>query len=93
MYDDVPEPGDQFALHAPPEGDLSKLLGVSEFRSASFRIQQFAIWTITDNPSRGGYVGLGMFGFGTGPSEEEMEEIRSFFRKAGISLGRYRALG
>jgi hypothetical protein len=72
--------------------DLLKLLGLSDFQDETFRVQQFAIWTITDNPARDGYVGLGRFVYGTGPEDEEIERIRILFERAGISIDKYRAL-
>lgn len=92
MDDDVPGSGDRFTLEAPPRGDLAKLLAVDGFTDKGFRVQQFAIWTITDDPGRHGYVGLGTFGFGSGPSDGEMDEIRDLFRHAGITTAKYRAL-
>ena len=76
---------------APVLDDLLKVLALPGFADESFRVQQFAIWTITDNPSRGGYVGLGYFGAGSGPSSEEMQRIRELFEQAGIPPERYRA--
>jgi len=72
-------------------GDLLALLKLPEFHQASSRIQQFAVWTITDNPDRNGYVGIGSFGFGSGPTESDIRTIRQLFTHAGISLAKYRA--
>ncbi len=93
MDDDTPGWEDTFTLQTPPTGDLAKLIHTQAFGDSGFRVQQFAVWTITDNPSRHGYVGLGSFGFGSGPSDEEMAEIRALFRQAGIPLAKYRAFG
>lgn len=93
MHDATPGSDDTFTLETAPTGDLAKLLDNPAFADSGFRVQQFAVWTITDNPSRRGYVGLGSFGFGSGPSDGEMEEIRRLFRDAGIPLGKYRAFG
>lgn len=93
MYLDGPDSGDTFRLAAKPgAADLRRLFRVDAFHAADFRVQQFAVWTITDNPSRDGYVGLGYFGVGSGPSNAEMKEIKALFRAAGIDLGKYRAL-
>jgi hypothetical protein len=76
-----------------PHEDLIRLLTEPSFSGQEFRVQQFAIWTITDNPGRYGYVGLSRFGIsGTGPSDEEMELIRQLFTSAGIPLEHYQAL-
>ena len=91
---DAPEESNTLALstEVPPE-DLVKLLYLPDFHEETSRVQQFAIWTITDNPERGGYMGIGYFGMGSGPSDEEMEKIRVLFEKAGISTDKYKALG
>ncbi len=89
----VPEESDGFTIRgAPVPEDLIKLLSLPGFLDETFRVQQFAIWTITDNPGRGEYVGLGYFGAGSGPSDEEMQRIRALFNQAGIPIERYRAL-
>jgi hypothetical protein len=89
----APEESDHFAVNtAPVPKDLIKLLNLPAFLEEPFRVQQFAIWTITDNPPRGGYVGLGYFGVGSGPDEEEMQRIRALFQQAGIPTDRYQAL-
>ena len=77
----------------PPPDDLLRLLQAPEFQKAEFRLQQFSIWTITDNPGRADYVGLGGTGIGTPPSELEFDQIRNLFESAGIDLTGYSALG
>ena len=72
-------------------GDLAKLLSAPEFLRQPYRVQQFAIWTITDDPARKGYTGIGSFGFGSGPSDEELGHIKALFEEAGIDPGDYRA--
>ena len=93
---DAPEESNNLTLstEAPP-GDLIKLLNLPDFHEETYRVQQFAIWTITDNPERDGYIGIvtGFGIFGTGPSDEEIEKIRVLFIKAGISISKYKALG
>ena len=90
---DAPEESDNFTVStAPVPEDLIKLLNLPGFLEEPFRVQQFAIWTITDNPPRGGYVGLGYFGVGSGPSDEEIQSIRALFQQAGIPTERYQAL-
>jgi starvation-inducible outer membrane lipoprotein len=93
MYLNTPDEDDKFAVRkTPASDDLKKLLALSEFRREDFRVQQFAIWTITDNPSREGYVGIGEFGLGSGPDKDELQRIRTLFEKAEISTEKYRAL-
>jgi hypothetical protein len=68
------------------------LLKAPDFAGQTFRVRQFAIWTITDNPTRTGYVGLGSFGIGSGPRDEEIAVIRQLFVKAGLDPTAYLAL-
>jgi len=93
MHLNMPGEGDRFSIRkTPPSDDLKKLVTVPGFHSEPFRVQQFAIWTITDNPDRSGYVEIGETDFGSGPGEEEIQKIRVLFGKAGISTEKYRAL-
>ncbi len=93
MQLDMPGKSDSLSLRMSSDAeDLIKLLNLADFHEETFQVKQFAIWTITDNPRRGEYVGIGYFGAGTGPSDEEMERIRVLFEKAGISTNKYRAL-
>lgn len=96
MHDDQPgETGksDAFSVRAAlAKGDLAKLLKSQGFAEAGFRVQQFAVWTITNNPSRSGYVHLTSFGIGSGPSAADLREIKAMFKDAGITTGAYRAL-
>jgi hypothetical protein len=71
--------------------DLVKLLNLAEFRFETGSVQQFAIWTITDNPSRNGYTSIvDAYGNGSGPTEDEIERIRALFEEAGIDITQYR---
>lgn len=93
MQLDVPSESDSLSLSmTPAPEDLMKLLELSDFHEETFRVRQFAIWTITDNPGRNEYVGIGYFGMGTGPNNEEIGRIRSLFDKAGIRIDKYKAL-
>lgn len=93
MHLDQPGSSDQFGLDpAPTSSALSRLLQVPEFANQTFRVRQFAIWTISDNPTREGYVGLGSFGIGSGPSDPEIETIRQLVVKAGLDPSAYLAL-
>ena len=93
MKRNTPDGSDVFRLDAdPPLSALVKLFKVEAFADLEFRIKQFAVWTITDNPSRTGYVGLGYFGAGSGPSKEELGQIRDLFIEAGLDPDAYRAL-
>jgi hypothetical protein len=94
MHLNTPGPGDSFTAVWPPTiPDLSKLVSSESFiEEENFRVQQFAIWVITDNPPSGNFVGLGSVGTGSGPSEDEMDQIRQLFLQAGVSMEEYRAL-
>ena len=95
MHLDQPGSSDQFGLEtAPSSSALSALLKVPDFSGQTFRVKQFAIWTITDNPPRDGFVRLGSIytGMGSGPSDEEIAAIKQLFVKAGLDLSVYQAL-
>jgi hypothetical protein len=92
---DAPEESNSLALSTVPgPEDLIKLLNLPGLHEETFRVQQFAIWTITDDPERDGYIGIvtGFGIFGTGPSDEEIEKIRVLFIEAGIQISKYKAL-
>ncbi len=75
---------------SPAAQDLQKLLGLAEFIFATNRVQQFAIWTITDNPHKANYVGIETSAGATGgPSNDEITEIRRLFTAAGITPTQY----
>jgi len=75
----------------PMAGDLQKLVSLPDFKSAGFRVRQFAVWTITDDPGRDHYMGIGSFGSGSGPNPANFETIRALFVKAGIDPSKYQA--
>jgi hypothetical protein len=95
MHLDAPESSDTFTIRRTSTSeDLLKLLSVPDFLDETLRVQQFAIWTVTENPNcRANYRGLGTWGFGSGPSEEEMDRIETLFEEAEISTDKYPALG
>lgn len=75
---------------APASEDISKLLNLVDFKDATFRIQQFAVWTITDNPAKDGYTGIGSgYGGYSGPSDAEIESVHALFVAAGIETQKY----
>jgi hypothetical protein len=93
MLRDTPGSSDDFTLSTTPaSASLRKLVATPGFAAADFRVQQFAIWTITNNPASGGYVGLGSFGVGSGPDDTEISQIIALFKEAGIDTSGYRAL-
>jgi hypothetical protein len=95
MHQDQPTGDDTFhVLDNAPVADLVRLLESPDFSDQSGRVQQFAVWTITNNPRRNDYVGLtsGFDIFGTGPDDDEITAIRDLFDTAGIDTTKYRAL-
>ena len=92
MSKSTPTAQDSFTLSVFPASlDLARLVSEPDLLKESFRVQQFAIWTITDNPpSAAGYVGLGSFGTGTGPTLDELAKMRVLFEKAGVNPADYR---
>jgi hypothetical protein len=92
MAKDQPGSDDTFRLvkRALPK-DLVRLLALPDFPDQGFRIQQFAIWTILDDPAPGRFVRLGTLGVGSGPSDDEIAAIRDLFSAAGIDPKGYRA--
>ena len=96
MMLDVPSEDDSFVIRkTSASSDLIKLLKLPEFSKKPFRVQQFAIWTITDNPSTTlDFVGIVEFGYNGwgGPTHDELCTIRAMFEKAGISIEKYPVL-
>jgi hypothetical protein len=88
----TPGTADAFTIRAPQSSDLVKLVELPAYLKESFRVQQFAVWTITDNPAAKSFVGLGSFGTGSGPSAEELAKIKTLFVAAGINPAKYQAL-
>ena len=87
----TPSSSNSFDIKGSGNADLNSLLALSALSRESFRVQQFAIWTLTDNPTRAGFVGLGTGGAGSGPSDDEINSIRSLFQRAGVNPANYRA--
>ncbi|MGZ8514105.1 MAG: hypothetical protein ACXW4H_03325, partial [Candidatus Limnocylindrales bacterium] len=93
MHDAMPESSDTFRVSSSrAPSDLLKLLRLPAFGGEEFRVKQFAIWTITDNPSRSGYVGLSSWVESGGPTKAEFARIVELFGQAEIAAGHYRAL-
>jgi hypothetical protein len=93
MHKNGPSNKDTFTIKsATAPSALLKLMALTDFKKQSFRMQQFAIWTITNNPQRRGYVGIGIFGMGSGPTDDEITLIKQLFTNAGIPTTDYQAL-
>jgi hypothetical protein len=74
--------------------DLVKLVSLPTLLSQTWRVQNFAVWTITNNPNKWGYrqIGYQYTNDFTGPSDSELQTIRSLFQAAGIQTDPYIAL-
>jgi hypothetical protein len=93
MGKNIPGKNDTLALRiAPASGDLGLLLIAQDWDNKKFRVQQFAIWAITDNSTKDKYSYIGLSGTYSVPSYAEMSEIRTLFKATGISTGKYAAL-
>lgn len=85
---------DRFHIVRPSKADLpqdlNKLLLIPSFRKQSFRIKQFAIWIMTDNPTRSelliGSPQGGASQRNSCPTKAELREVRELFQQAGIGL-------
>jgi hypothetical protein len=89
----APEGGETYIVQIQPPGEeLTRLLGLTEFQDSSFRLQQFAVWVFTDNPTSDRFVGLGSTGQGSPPSAGELAQIRQWFEAAGIAIENYSSL-
>jgi len=93
-----PSGSDTFLVQENASGDLSKLLALPGFGHEDGRVQQFAIWTITENPSMADYVDIiATYTSQTGqqttrsgpPTDLEMQRIRQLLQNAGIDLSKY----
>jgi hypothetical protein len=93
MYYLMPGPFDTLTLSSTSvTGDLKVLLDSNTLSGKSWRIRQFAVWTITDNPWRDKYVRIGSDGIYTSPTDQELAEIKALFQELGISTGKYAAM-
>jgi len=91
MHLDQPNYSNSFTVSTDSAtGDLQRLLALQDFRYLDLILQQFAIWTITDNPvSAYDYVGIDSGGVTRYPQENEIETMKSLFVEAGIDFTNY----
>jgi hypothetical protein len=86
-----PTHADGFTVsNEPTNEDLVLLLNIDGFPFLDQALQQFAIWTITDNPAGSGYY----VGIDTGeetlvPMPDQIVEMRRLFLEAGIDIAKY----
>lgn len=72
-----------------PDENLAKLFALDKFQFEEPALRQFAIWTITDNPPFGGYVGIDSDGVTNLPWEDDIERMRGLFELAGIDTAQF----
>ena len=89
---DTPAAANTFAVSGQHSAEMAALLGVPSFNREPFRIKQFAVWTISDNPSRNGFTGLTGTGGSGPPTDAEIARIQELFRAAGLDPAQWRAL-
>jgi hypothetical protein len=87
---EAPAQGDTFYVQGSHSSDLRHLVNLADFQQASPRVQQFAVWTITDNPTRDGFVELCSTDC-SGPTDDEMNQIRQLLVEAGMDASKYAA--
>jgi hypothetical protein len=66
-------------------GDLVKLLNLPEFRFETYQVQTYAVWTISDNPSRCGFRRLSDDRL----TDDKVERMLGLFQRAGIDISQY----
>lgn len=86
-----PEGADAFTVSTdPPNPDLAKLFALDRFQFEEIDMQQFAVWTVTDNPPNGGYTGIDSDGVTHLPWEDDIARMLRLFEAAGIDPTKYR---
>jgi hypothetical protein len=75
-----------------PAPELLKLISLPDFSAEPIAIQQYAIWTITNNPKREAYPAFGSFKNTVAASSADFQRIRALFEKAKIPISNYQAL-
>lgn len=88
----TPSPLNTFAVSGHHSAEMAALLRVANFSRETTRVKQFAVWTISDNPSRWGYTGLsGSTGSGE-PTDAEIARVKELFTLAGLDPAGWRGL-
>ncbi len=91
MYLKQPSFNDTFTIsQEPANNDLVQLFSLEDFYYEPLDLQQFAVWTITDNPSGTyDYVAIDFGGYPQYPSAETIGVIRGLFENAGIDTTKF----
>ncbi len=90
MHLEQPSSANAFSISPEPaSGDLGKLLAIVDFPYLDLALQQYAIWTITDNPTDiYSFVGIDTGGQ-SAPLIDQLLVIRRLFDQAGIDTSKY----
>ncbi|MEM5774100.1 MAG: hypothetical protein AAGU05_03790, partial [Anaerolineaceae bacterium] len=91
----MPDFSDGFTVSMEPVNeDLVKLLSMEDFRFNDTILQQFAVWTITENPMfTWDYTGITQGSYTTTVTESDVEWLRGLFLQAGIDPDNYLIFG
>lgn len=93
MHLSAPTSSNTFSVRSSQSRELRLLVSSADFQQASPRVQQFAVWTITDNPGRYDFTELCSDSANcSGPTGDEINQIRQLFKEAGITTSNYAAL-
>jgi hypothetical protein len=90
---ETPTASTTFAVDGIHSADMMTLLQRTPgFASAPWRVQQFAVWVVSDNPARYGFRELIGTGGSGPPTEAEINDMRALFERGGMNSSSYRAL-
>lgn len=93
MHLSAPTSSNTFSVRSSRSRTLRLLVSLADFQQSSPQVQQFAVWTITDNPGRYGFTELCSDSANcSGPTGDEINQIRQLFKEAGITTSNYAAL-
>ncbi len=91
----MPDFSDGFTVGLEPVNeDLLKLLSLDDFRFNDTILQQFAVWTITENPMfTWDYTGITQGSYTTTVTDSDVEWLKGLFLQAGIDPNNYFIFG
>ena len=91
----MPDFSDGFTVGLEPVNeDLVKLLSMDDFRFNDTILQQFAVWTITENPMfTWDYTGITHGNYTTNVTDSDVEWLKGLFVQAGIDTNNYLIFG
>ena len=89
---EAPTPEDSFTISEPLDPALSRLAWAISDSEESFRVNQFAVWIVTNDPQIGQFRRISSGPApGSGPFVEEIERIKYLFEIADIPIEDYAA--